>query len=274
MKRVKVHYKQVNEDCEAFLIKDEKDLEEFTIFLKFCTENIVQTMLKTTLPDEHFDHIVLNFVALERNLAKMGVMMAKTTGRNPIYMVEESAQQYFRGVKKALENGEQVVLNDSGGWSTLGEEVSLVKIIREEPLRLNVKYQINHDTRYLVVENDAELEQEAKRYLEKVDPKYSYITRLRSWTEKGLRSLFKEFIDKGGKVFYVYTTGLDYEQARGFYNLAYEAGIREFEVHMSAALSYEYTKVLKNLMDREGASLVLHNANINKETKRTRQCMA
>lgn len=280
MKKVKIHYVLQKQDAEAFIIETKEDLKEFASFLVNSAKNVTLGMVKSTLPVGKLDHIVHNFKATERALAKMAVVQAQTRETNPIYEVDNAVEYFLKGITSAVLRGEKVLLNESGGWCTETDQIKIVEFLDEERLEPFVDMWIDVFSDYITIENDAELEEKAVEQLKKLQKQepFSYITQLRTFSKEELLDLFKMFVGDGNtpfeKTLYVYTTGLDWKQAEEFYLLAVEAGIKKIQVQMSDVLSADYLDVLERISFLKDVKVELLNVNNDKEIERARRLLA
>ena len=129
------------------------------------------------------------------------------------------------------------------------------KVLSNEPYdpTEEATYEIKENTKYINLENDAELEKHTLKHFKEVDPNYSYVCNLRSFSQAELIKIFKEFKANGGETAYLYTTGFDVDQVFEYSYALQEAGITKIDFEFNSGI----TDKLQDALDTLGETMTV-----------------
>ena len=116
-------------------------------------------------------------------------------------------------------------------------------------------YEINENTKFINLENDADLERHTIKHLKKVDPNYSYVCNLRSFSFDELVDIFRKFKANGGEAAYLYTTGFDIDQVHEYCEALQEAGITKIDFEFNSGITDQLQEALDTIAENMSISV-------------------
>lgn len=216
-----------------FILRTLEDVVEYAEHVGKALSEQITTMLKSGVPKDRWDHLMKKDDAggvLSHAWAKCYV-----EGKNPLiescYLLDNKIKTFMGAILK----GRIILVNKVGGYRYMVEDYTIIKEWVYTP---DKTYRIVEGSKYINLENDAELEVVVKDYLKSKTP-YSYILNLRDFSKDSLIDVFDEFKEQGGEVVYVYTTGTDIPQMYEYMEAALKVGLRSFEFEFNSGMSPE-----------------------------------
>lgn len=212
-------------------------VEELTKYMENTSNKVSKLLcelIKSNIPVDRWDHCITKDSA---GSILMGTLLhCQFKGESPVLSVDKVMLEKFSNMLKYILDGEKVLINSLGGYCTAPDDATFTF---EEEVDLSFKptYVINDNTKYINLENDSELEEHSKKYLNDKDNNYSYITNLSSHSKEQLEAIFKEFVSKGGTTVYVFTTGLKVQQMYEYFNAAKVSGLVNFEFEFNSDIT-------------------------------------
>ena len=201
-----------------------------------------QRMLKTGLEPSQFDHLITHdgpggIIANAYYKSSMG------SGVSALFEAGIVSDEKIERLLGYIEQGEEIMINNVGGFCFRTPQT---KILREGPYdpMEEATYVINENTKFINLENDAELERHTVKHLEKVDPNYSYVCNLRGYSKEELVGIFSQFKANGGETAYLYTTGFDIPQIHEYCEALQKAGINKIDFEFNSGISDELQEAL------------------------------
>ncbi len=191
------------------------------------------------------------------------VEICKLQGGNPVFQVGQFFGDHCRALYKSVIEDEGVVaINSKGGYFPISKEsfenTEATEVDGIELVDRRVKV-IKENTKVLNLENDPELEVDAVAYMESVDPNYSYICNMRSFSFDDMVEVFEEFIAKGGDYVYLYTTGMDVKQMYEYTGAMKKAGIMKIKFYWTADNGIDQREFVQESIDDGYDVEVLNN---------------
>lgn len=233
MLKATVNYKWENKQVEGYIIETFDDIEKLENFAHESGKKVVEKMLKTDLPVESFDHLHSG-PGLQGGLTYSSYLRSRLkSGVNPIREVDNVVFDYLGTAENILSDMDvPVFINSVGGLTPVTKDI--IEIIESTPIEeipiSRPQPLIRKKTKVINLENDPELENVSKDYMENFlkDNKFSCITEMRDFNYNELVEIFNDFKNKGGEIVYVYTTGGDVQQMYEYSKAAMESGLKEF----------------------------------------------
>jgi len=270
MKKATVKYVQCKgEVAEGIIFDSITDIKLLSPSLKQAEVSVLRKFVKSGESPSRLNHIVSGFSPLEYCISSLAMAKSQfNKNDNPLYLLGESSEVYLAQIVALIMRYGCVFMNDKGGLCPMFDkdggnylEVLESEVITEYPKRSWLNYKIGENTKYIVLENDCELERKAIDYLETVDRwNYSYVKELIMFDEDNLKLVFDKFVKAGGKVVYVYTTGINNEQMYQYSTSAISSGIKKFEFYFNSGMDNNIRAFVSWLSGKDGISVkVLNN---------------
>jgi len=236
-------------EADYLLLQDVDDVMEYgTKILQRDACIAAQRMLKTGLQPDQFDHLITHdgpggIIANAYYKSSMG------SGVAAVFEAGIVSDEKIERLLGHVSNGEEVMINKVGGFCFRTPDT---KILREGPYdpMEEAAYVINDDTKFINLENDAELEKHTIKYLEKVDPNYSYVCNLRSFSSQQLEDIFRMFKSKGGEAAYLYTTGFDIPQIHDYCRALRRAGVDKIDFEFNSGITDELQDAIDTISEK------------------------
>jgi len=242
---LKDEFDQIHSDC--LLIQSLEDLDKIHEDTKAeAEEEMVKAITSKTRVDR-WDHLFQG-AGQGRALMRGGVYKAITQGGHPITFASGLLAQRHGSMSKMINNGQAIVINRMGGYFPLNGDRTV--ILKSEPyIKPGIESHIHlkTDTKILNLENDPELESHAVAYMEKIDPNYSYVTRLDKFSGPQLLSVITRFKELGGEVVYIYTTGMNVPQMRDYSQAIIESGLKKVIFEFNSGINTEIEEIVEYL---------------------------
>lgn len=183
------------------------------------------------------------------------VAHCKLHGKNPIYELDGIINKRFSNMLGEILDGNRVLINSAGGYCFMLPEW---EIETEEPVYLGwvPTHVVNEQTQYINLENDPYLEAHTRQYLGQRDPKFSYILNLGGYSKDALVKVFTEFKASGGKVVYVYTTGMNVPQMYEYFEAAQLAGLNDFEFEFNSFITDGIQGFINHIKARSNVTIL------------------
>ena len=178
----------------------------------------------------------------------MAFSSASMKGTNPLFEIPFLVTGKIQSIENLINRGEKVLINSVGGYCYLMDDMEIIeetKFVLTKPNTVDIK----KNTKYINLENDAELEQHTIDYLTPIDPNFSSVCRLRDFNKEELVEIFEKFLENGGEMVYVYTTGIDERQMWEYTSAIIDSGIMRVEFEFNCGVSDEHEKIIKKLRD-------------------------
>lgn len=230
--------------------------ESLMEFMEHTSEKVVEQVsrfIKDKAEVESWDSI-------QRNTPAAGILAAtvahcKLHGKNPIFELDGIMNKRFSNMLQEILDGNQVLINSAGGYCFMLPEW---EVETTEPVYLGwvPTHVINAQTQYINLENDPELEKHTRQYLGQRDANFSYILNLGGYTKEALVSVFTEFKANGGKIVYVYTTGMNVPQMYEYFEAAQKAGLKDFEFHFNAFITDGIQGFIEHIKNRANVTIL------------------
>jgi len=246
MRRLHIKTK-FDEETSYIEIKTGEDLAEYADSLSHNVDNAITRLITSKVPIDRWDHMITRDD--QGGVLAGAVLTAQVRGSNPIYELGPMFDGKIASMREYLLEGETVLVNDSGGYCFYNPDYHTILRTEEYTTPDKFKYKINEDTKYINLENDPKLEDNAVNYLKKVDPNYSWVTNLYNIDNDTLVDILKEFQCASGEVVYVYTTGTNVEQMYDYCRCIIDAGIKKVEFKFSATMESIHKEVIRHLED-------------------------
>lgn len=224
IKVAEVYYSLFNSTHNMICIENDIDFFNYQKLLDSSLNNTIEKLLKSKTPVNYWDHLVYDSKQGD-SIARLAIPIAQLKGENLWNTMSSIVVQKLSYISKLISNGKTVLINSNGGYCYPSKDISIIKIYNVEFFEKQ-NFKINHNTKYLNLENDAILENHTKEKLASIDQNYSYICSLRSYNDQQLSKFMKEFVSFGGNTLYIYTTGIDTNQVKSYCNLAFQSGIK------------------------------------------------
>ena len=228
MKRIKLYAKLEDKVVDAWLIENLEQYEEyFKAEKRVCEVAIRETMLlevdeKSSGKLDHWcSSYPANIGAYMRGaaaLSKVGEME-----ENPIFKVEPLFLGKTSAIKRALEDGEKVILWNSGGWCTLAD--SMFEVREEQEVNFTTMIDptdyidIKENSKVLILENAAVIPSNIYKRTKRFNTNVSSICFLKVIGSKAIAGAMNRFVEGGGDTICAQTTGIDKEQLRSMAKL-------------------------------------------------------
>lgn len=232
MKVAEVLYTYNNSICTMICIQDANDFNDYMELMNSSFAKTATKLLRSNTPVDRWDHLLWDKGEGDA-ITRAGLISAQLSGKSLWSSVGALQMQKLHSIQKSIAGGETVLVNQNGGYCCANKMVQIQKIYEIEGFE-DYESVIRHNTKYLNLENDAVLEDYVKEKLGEIDPKFSYITSLRSAGYARLVGEMKKFKDYGGKALYLYTTAMDTDQVKFYCEAAAEAGIDKIHIEYSA----------------------------------------
>ena len=131
-----------------------------------------------------------------------------------------SASVAMNMISGILDNKE-ILVNDNGGYCYLEDDMHEIK---KSVSNFPEYHKIVKNSKYINLENDPFLETTTEDRFK--NTKFSFVTRLRYYTDDQLLTVLKDFVKQGGHTLFQYTTATDEPQLVNYLKLSKEAGIK------------------------------------------------
>lgn len=235
-------YNQTHND--VLLLQNMSDFDEFEQLTHDANEDEIVFALKTKVPQSGWDHLFNGGYGC----MTVGVTQANVLGGNAIINSVIHMESKLNTIKRLIEHGDTVVVNHRGGYFPVYDSLEIEIVEMKEYIQDKTQYvDIPFDTIIMNLENDLDLEPQAIKYMEKHDPNYSSIRKLRSFSQQDLVLIFTKFKDNGGEVAYIYTTGTDVSQMRTYTRALMVAGINKIRFEFNAGITPEIKEFIESL---------------------------
>lgn len=228
---IKYPYGEIAEDVR--ILNCAKDVAEY--IQEFSDEAVTDFSRSCRVPQSRISHLNNGSCVTTANI------LSEMRGTSLANEMSSLIHQKSLNLLRAIGEGETVIVNSSGGYTYLTDEYEILSI--KDHNRYDT-YHIGNNSKYINLENDAELEQRTIDYLSNKEDDFSYILNLKRYNKKELCRVFKEFQSNGGETVYVYTTGIDVEQMYTYMNCAISSDISKFEFEFNAGITEEISKFI------------------------------
>lgn len=228
MKRIKLYAKLEDRVVDAWLIENVEQYEEyFKAEKRVCEVAIRETMLlevneKSSGKLDHwcsaYPTNIGAYMSGAAALSKIGEIE-----QNPIFKVEPLFLGKTLAIKRALEDGEKVILWNSGGWCTLVD--SMFEIRGEQEVKFTTMINptdyidIRKNSKAIILENAAVIPSIVYKKTKRFNTNVSSIRFLKVIGSKAIAGAMNRFVEGGGDTIYAQTTGIDKEQLRSMAEL-------------------------------------------------------
>jgi len=260
MKKVKVRYINLgienDEVVEGILFEDISDIKLIRKELDRAERGVMVKFIKSGETENRLDHIISGFRPLEKSIAKLAITYSNTRQQNPIYLLGECSEMYLKTLTSQLIKGEQMFMNAVGGLCPVEGSLEIVEMEDFTEFPNPPKYYISNNSEVINLENDFELEKTACEYMNKNFKGYSYITDMKSYSDRDFEGVFKKFKEQGGTKVYVYTTGIDHEQMYEYSKHALKAGLKDFIFDFNCGMDDKITTFVEWLEQRGNVKLL------------------
>lgn len=258
MKSAIVKYKNIpkSELQQGIIFEDISDIAFLSKELEKVQRSILVKFVKSGETVERLNHIVNGFRPLEKAVATLAICHNIAENVNPIYQLGNASDLYIKTLFKLLSKG-AVFMNCNGGLCTLDGHIEVVSTESFDSFPNPPKYYIQKGSKVINLENDFELESEARDYMNKnFDRNYSYISDMKTYTDKDFKKVFSEFREQGGEVVYVYTTGIDYQQMYEYSRHCLDAGLKDFRFHFNSGIGKDIEDFINWLKERAEVTIL------------------
>lgn len=248
MKQVQIKTK-FGELADYIQLKTINDVHEYMEHLGHDVSEAIAKLIRSDIMPENWDHVRMS--GSKGGVLRASVMTAYVKETNPLYEIDSLIQTKLMNMMKEIVKGEVVLVNMNGGYCTFSEDYHTILCeveFDDTPKDTSV---INKNTKYINLENDPELEKRTIEYLSQQDKNYSYVLNLRNYDVAALTEIFKSFVQNGGEVVYVYTTGLDVQQMFDYSEALIAAGIKHVEFEFNCGKHEKHDEVIKYLNDHD-----------------------
>lgn len=271
IKKCTALHKWENKEMEGVLIEDMDDVEQYSNIIQFYGEKAIKKILKNGINNIPPDHLITGMEGHEKGLSMFAHYRAKFNKSNTLREMDGAVNQYLDSLIKIVQGFDKAFINVNGGIMPVKDnlmEIRNVENIKWKSDKRN-SYVIRKDTKVINLENDPCLERNSKDYMEEIikDNEYSLITELILFDKEDLKSVFKEFIEKGGETVFVYTTGRNVQQMYDYSNAAIEAGLNHFIFDFNSGTNEEIDNFVEWLKE-QGAKVDLVNVEEELENKK------
>lgn len=222
---------------EAILVRTLSELNEYLDIINHRASVLVLELMKSNFPVDRWDHMLPK--TIEGGAMAAALIDCKTEGGIPILRYTHHLDGVVRGMLKTLSLGKTIAINPVGGYFPLQSDDMIVREWEDSDIRPK-SYKIVSGARYINLENDPTLEDHTKEYLASLgESEFSYVCRLGQYNDDELYSIFKEFVEAGGEIVYVYTTGMKSDQMYDYFDQAVFAGVNQFIFEFNAGITPE-----------------------------------
>ncbi len=259
MKQATVKYHISEDTTIGTLIETIEDVNEFTKVVKAAEKGVLMKFVKSGEPDDRLNHVSLGMRPIERALGNLALAKAHIKGDSAIYHLGDCKDIYLTGLLSMVSRGCKVFINPNGGFCPVEGTMDIVSIEEVEYVANNAKpYISKYGTKVINLENDVDLENAAVDYMKNVlkEYNYSFIKELRLYSTDQLKRAFKAFVDAGGEIVYVYTTGRDVEQMYEYSTCAFESGLRKFIFQFNSGMDEDIKRFVDWLGQRADVKVV------------------
>ena len=221
-------------------------VEELLTHLDITLDTTTRELLKLVKSKENVDKWDHYQPSANAGALRLAIGMSKVDGVNPVFSVDKYiAQISDNKLKTFLEYG-NIIINGMGGYNYYDPEYMVILSKKEmEPIdQLKSSYKVPDGTKWLNLENDPELEKYTQDNLSSIDINFSYIVNLRSFCEERLKEVITEFVSKGGRGLWIYTTGSDLEQLKDYVILTNKLGVEKYKFTFNAGMTEELHNTL------------------------------
>lgn len=226
-----LYHGQGQEPVDGLLIENHNDIALLEQIIEATSVSAIEKMVSSKESPERMNHVLPGMKPLERMLGTLAVARASMVGKNPIFQILSAKEAYLSNITSLIDGGHKVFVNKNGGFCYLQPGTLEIISVREGEVKVERnKPFIAKNTTVINLENDASLENYSVNYMKRElgDQSYSYITELRLFSEEELFDIFKDFVNEGGRIVYVYTTGGDVDQMYSYARAALKAGLQNF----------------------------------------------
>ena len=258
MKQATVKYDHSDNISCGILLESIDDLNEYKKIVRNAEHSTMVKFVKSNEPAERLDHVLYGLRPIEKALGSLAVMKGTLKGDNPIYHLGDCGDQYLIGLIKIINEGEKVFINPNGGYCSLKSgSINVLSVEEIDHYSNDVHYYIDKKSKVINLENDAEIEYEAREYMNKnFNRNYSFITELRLLNDRKLKQIFNEFTKIGGNTVYIYTTGRDVEQMYNYSKCAIECGLDKFIFQFNSGMDDKIKEFVSWLKQRAKVKIV------------------
>ena len=228
------------------------NLDDLDLFFTEETKNLsdhVTKLMVDKVPPKKWDHCIDNHPALALSVTDAFIK----EDANPFSHLPNAINMRKQVLTDCINKHGIVWVNKQGGCCTPTPSMTIVE--RSPLIKLSIAdlYTIKPNTRFLNLENDPELEQYTYDWMEGNDQHFSYLTSMRHFSNKQLKSVFKEFCAAGGTSLFLYTTASDVVQMDRYLTLAKAAGIEHCLFHFNKG----YTPAITDCLNKHDSLMTL-----------------
>lgn len=217
------------------------DLDEFAELSNSENEEEIKLAIKTDVEESRWDHL---FTHTYGGMAT-GVLLSKFNELNPIINSGILIEGKLNRLRKHLEEGVSVIVNSKGGYFPCYDFMDIqIMESKEYVLDKSEWVHLKEDTRIINLENDLHLEPVAVKYMKAIDPNFSSIRKLKKFNQTELTEIFKEFKSNGGRIAYIYTTGIDVNQMYKYTVALIDAGIEDIRFEFNSGIDDKIKKFI------------------------------
>ena len=208
-------------DGNEYILVTYKDVHNYFMMQNTLIERFISKFISSRLHYTCISEIPMDSPDFDLSYIKTCVRWAGIKNpSNPLMGLNQSVYDLQESITNMVVECD-LLINKSGGYKPIHQYDDLENVRNFVFCEHDVL--IRENTKYINIENDSELENEAIGFLESVDDNYSYVLNLRSYGKETLTNIFREFYGHNGKYIYVYTTGSDIEQMQFYIKCAIEA---------------------------------------------------
>ncbi len=245
MRKAIVEYPCNQGQAEAVILRTAEHVKEYFDVIEEDAGRYLGKMIASKSPIDRWDHMITK--TPEGGIMLASISACKIKGGNPIIEFDKHLNQRAQNIFWSVAvQGKIAIVNSVGGYFTVDDDSSIVREWDDTSAR-EFTHVINEGSKYINLENDDDLEARTREYLQPLDSKFSYITRLNQYSQDELTEVFEEFIRAGGQIVHVYTTGINVPQMYEYVDAAIDAGITEFVFEFCAGMTDEIEEVLEHI---------------------------
>jgi len=244
-----VHIKdKFGQEHDYIALKTIRDVMDYGAMLDEEVSNVVHKLVTSDIPVDKWDH--LRMTGDGGGVFHGAMATAYVNESNPLFEIPALVSGKIKRFFDFIENGETVLVNENGGYCYFMPSYHTILSEREYVYSREDTSVVRSYTKYINLENDPKLEKHTIDYLSQKDKNFSYVLNLRNYNVEALTKIFRKFIENGGKVVYVYTTGIDVPQMFDYSEAIVAAGIKHVEFEFNAGENPRHADVISYLTER------------------------
>ena len=122
------------------------------------------------------------------------------------------------------------------------------------------------NSKYIILENDHEVDPEGHKILSKIEENYSSLTALSKHSKEEIENVLKNFKENGGETVYVYTTGQNVNQMYEYTDAIINAGINNMKIDFNLGIKKDHKEFLETF--KNDINIESRDLNVNKIRKK------